>query len=107
MEIPQLEAFLEAAGRGSFRRAAHALFLSQPSVSARVQALEDEVGAPLFHRTARGVRLTNLGQTFLPFAQRSIETLRRGQRGGGEREAGVGGSAKHGHGAGGGHLRAP
>ena len=79
MDIPQLEAFLEAAGRGSFRRAAHALFLSQPSVSARVQALEDEVGAPLFHRTARGVRLTNLGQTFLPFAQRSIETLRRGR----------------------------
>ena len=79
MEIPQLEAFLEAAGRGSFRRAAHALFLSQPSVSARMQALEDEVGAPLFHRTARGVRLTNLGQTFLPFAQRSIETLRRGR----------------------------
>ena len=79
MEIPQLEAFLEAASRGSFRRAAHALLLSQPSVSARVQALEDEVGAPLFHRTARGVRLTNLGQTFLPFAQRSIETLRRGR----------------------------
>lgn len=79
MEIPQLEAFLEAAVRGSFRRAAHALFLSQPSVSARVQALEDEVGAPLFHRTARGVRLTNLGQTFLPFAQRSIDTLRRGR----------------------------
>ncbi len=79
MEIPQLEAFLEAAGRGSFRRAAHALLLSQPSVSARVQALEDEVGAPLFHRTARGVRLTTLGQTFLPFAQRSIETLRRGR----------------------------
>ena len=79
MDIPQLEAFLEAADTGSFRRAAHALFLSQPSVSARVQALEDEVGAPLFHRTARGVRLTNLGQTFLPFAQRSIETLRRGR----------------------------
>ena len=79
MEIPQLEAFLEAASRGSFRRAAHALLLAQPSVSARVQALEDEVGAPLFHRTARGVRLTNLGQTFLPFAQRSIETLRRGR----------------------------
>ena len=79
MEFPQLEAFLEAASRGSFRRAAYALYLSQPSVSARIQALEDEVGVALFHRTARGVRLTNMGQVFLPFAQRSMETLRRGR----------------------------
>ena len=79
MEFPQLEAFLEAASRGSFRRAADALYLSQPSVSARVQTLEDEVGVALFHRTARGVRLTEMGQVFLPFAQRSMETLRRGR----------------------------
>ena len=79
MELSQLEAFLEAANRGSFRRAADALYLSQPSVSARVQSLEGDVGVTLFHRTARGVRLTDLGRTFLPFAQRSIETLRRGR----------------------------
>jgi len=79
MEFPQLEAFLEAASRGSFRRAAYALYLSQPSVSARIQTLEGEVGVALFHRTARGVRLTNMGQVFLPFAQRSMETLRRGR----------------------------
>jgi len=79
MDSPQLEAFLEAASRGSFRRAADALYLSQPSVSARVQTLEDEVGVALFHRTARGVRLTEMGQVFLPFAQRSMETLRRGR----------------------------
>ena len=79
MEFSQLEAFLEAANRGSFRRAADALYLSQPSVSARVQTLESEVGVTLFHRTARGVRLTDMGRTFLPFAQRSLETLRRGR----------------------------
>ncbi len=79
MEFPQLEAFLEAASRGSFRRAADALYLSQPSVSARVQTLENEVGVALFHRTARGVRLTDMGRTFLPFAQRSMEILRRGR----------------------------
>ena len=56
MEFSQLEAFLEAASRGSFRRAADALYLSQPSVSARVQTLEDEVAVIKFHRTARGVR---------------------------------------------------
>ena len=78
MELSQLEAFLEAVERGSFRRAAEALFVAQPSVSTRIQRLEDELGVPLFHRMARGVRLTDMGRTFLPFAQRSIESLRRG-----------------------------
>ena len=44
MEFSQLEAFMEAANRGSFRCAAAALYLSQPSVRARVQTLESEVG---------------------------------------------------------------
>ena len=78
MDFPQLEAFLEAANGWSFRRAADALYLTQPSVSARVQALEDEVGVALFHRTAGGVRLTDLARTFLQCAQRSMETLHRG-----------------------------
>ena len=78
MELSQLEAFLEAVEQGSFRRAAEALLLAQPSVSTRIQRLEDELGVPLFHRTPRGVRLTDMGRTFLPFAQRSMESLRRG-----------------------------
>ena len=56
VEFTQLQAFLEAAERGIFRRAAGALFLSQPSVSARIKALEDEMGVSLFDRIARGVR---------------------------------------------------
>ena len=79
MELGQLAAFVEAAEQGSFRRAAKALFLTQPSVSARIQALEDELGVPLFHRWARGVRLTDMGKEFLPFAQRSMESLRQGR----------------------------
>ncbi len=78
MELSQLEAYLEAVERGSFRRAAEALLLSQPSVSTRIQRLQDELRVPLFHRMARGVRLTDMGRTFLPFAQRSMESLRRG-----------------------------
>ena len=79
MELAQLQAFSEAAERGSFRRAAEALLTTQPSVSARIQALETEIGVPLFHRTARGVRLTDMGRTFLPFVHRSTESLRRGR----------------------------
>ncbi len=79
MEIAQMEAFLEATERGSFRRAAEALHLAQPSLSARIHALEDELGAPLFHRLGRGVRLTETGKAFLPYAERAMETLRQGR----------------------------
>ena len=79
MELAQLEAFLAAAERGSFRRAAEALYLSQPSLSARVHALEVELGVPLFHRMGRGVRLTEMGRAFRPYTERAIEALRQGR----------------------------
>lgn len=79
MELSQLEAFLAAAERGSFRRAAEALFLSQPSLSARVHALEAELGVALFHRMGRGVRLTEMGKAFLPYTERAMEALRQGR----------------------------
>ena len=79
MELTQLEAFLAAAERGSFRRAAEALFLSQPSLSARVHTLETELGVPLFHRMGRGVRLTEMGRAFRPYTERAIEALRQGR----------------------------
>jgi DNA-binding transcriptional LysR family regulator len=79
VEISQLRAFLSASENGSFRRAAESLRISQPSLSARVYALEQELGVSLFHRMGRGVRLTEMGKTFLPYAERSIESLRQGK----------------------------
>ena len=79
MEISQLEAFLMAEERGSFRRAAETLHLSQPSLSARVHALEEELGVPLFHRMGRGVRLTEMGKALLPYIERAMEALRQGR----------------------------
>ena len=79
MELTQLRAFLAAAERGSFRRAAEALYLTQPSLSARVHNLEEELGVSLFHRMGRGVRLTEMGRAFLPFAERAMEALRQGR----------------------------
>ncbi|MDA1189328.1 MAG: LysR family transcriptional regulator [Chloroflexi bacterium] len=79
MELVQIEAFLEAASRGSFHRAAKALYVSQPSVSARIRALENELGGPLFHRHGRGVRLTDMGRKFLPYAQQALEALDEGK----------------------------
>ena len=74
-----MEAFLAAAERGSFRRAAEVLHLSQPSLSARVHALEEELGAPLFHRMGRGVRLTEIGKAFRPYTERAMEALGQGR----------------------------
>ena len=79
MEISQIEAFLASSENGSFRRAAEALHISQPSLSARVYALEKELGVSLFHRMGRGVRLTEMGKTFLPYAERSMDSLRQGK----------------------------
>ena len=78
MELAQLEAFLEASRWGSFRRAAEALFISQPSLSERIKRLEEEIGQPLFHRMGRGVRLSEAGRALLPFAEQSMEALRHG-----------------------------
>lgn len=76
MEIAQVEAFIEADRRGSFRRAAKALFLSQPSLSNRIRLLEQELGAQLFHRRGNGVVLTETGRVFLPYAHRALDSLR-------------------------------
>ncbi|MBI4233718.1 MAG: LysR family transcriptional regulator [Chloroflexi bacterium] len=79
MDAAQLQGFVEVARQGSFTRAARALFLSQPALSARIHTLEREVGETLFHRMGRGVRLTEAGRSFLPYAERVLESLRQGQ----------------------------
>ena len=57
---------------GTMTAAAEALYITQPSLSARLKALEDQVGAPLFHRGKgqRRITLTDAGQHFLPLARR-------------------------------------
>ena len=79
MDLGQLEALVEVAAHRSFSRAAEALGLTQPSVTARIQALERDLGEPLFERNGRGVRLTEVGASFLPHAQRVLKTLQDGR----------------------------
>lgn len=78
MELAQLDAFITAAECGSFSRAAEILHVAQPSLSNRIQSLEREIGQPLFERMGRGVKLTDAGGSFLPYAQRVMRTLRDG-----------------------------
>lgn len=79
MELGQLQAFLAVARDGSFTRAAERLNLAQPSLSARIQQLEQSLGGELFDREERPVRLTVLGELFLPYAEEAVDILDAGR----------------------------
>jgi DNA-binding transcriptional LysR family regulator len=70
-----LATFQEVARQGSFTGAAEALGYTQSAVSRQIAVLEMEVGAALFDRLPRGVRLTQEGQCLLPHSQAVIERL--------------------------------
>lgn len=78
MLLAQIEGFIEIARLGTMRRAADALSISQPALTARLQALEEELAAPLFRRTHTGMVLTPAGRAFLPHADRAMEAIRSG-----------------------------
>src|SRR6266540_2771293 len=73
----QLSAFDRIAREGSFSRAALAIGIGQPAISARIAALEQAVGGALFTR-GRRVALTPLGESFLPYVRRALEVLDEG-----------------------------
>lgn len=62
MRLTQLRSFHAVAATGSFTRAAQLLNVSQPTVTMQVRLLEDAYNVRLFHRGARGVTLTRLGE---------------------------------------------
>jgi DNA-binding transcriptional LysR family regulator len=78
MDIDQLIAFERIVREGSFSRAAWALNIAQPTISARIQALEQELGGPLFVRSNRRVTLTARGSSFLPHARRALMAILEG-----------------------------
>jgi LysR family transcriptional regulator, hydrogen peroxide-inducible genes activator len=75
MELHQLRYFCAVADSGSFSRAAEQSHVSQPSLSQQILKLEDELGAKLFDRLGRSVRLTDLGKAFLPRARAVLREL--------------------------------
>ena len=79
MDVPRLEAFLEVARLGSMRAASRSLHLGQPALSARISTLEAELGARVFERTKRGVRLTSAGRALMPHAERVLESVAAGR----------------------------
>ncbi|WP_424630149.1 LysR family transcriptional regulator [Bradyrhizobium sp. SYSU BS000235] len=70
MEYADLRILEAVARHGSMNRAAAELHMVQSNVTARIRALEEQVGTELFQRTSRGVVLTAAGQRLLPYAAR-------------------------------------
>ncbi len=78
MDTDQLLAFEHIVREGSFSCAAGALNIAQPTMSARIQGLEGEVGGALFVRGGRNIALTERGESFLPYARRALAVLAEG-----------------------------
>lgn len=79
MDVRQLTYFLAIVDTGGFNRAASTLYVSQPSLSQAVRALERDLGSELFHRIGRRAVLTEAGKALIEPARaavRSLETAR-------------------------------
>lgn len=74
MDINQARTFLAIAAHGSFIEAAQRLHLTQSTVSARIQRLEEELGVRLFVRNRSGATLTVGGQRYTEYAKRLVLT---------------------------------
>ena len=69
MTLQQLRYAITISEVGSLNKAAEILYVSQPSLSSAVQELERELGIAIFHRSGRGVTLTNDGTEFISYAR--------------------------------------
>ena len=76
MNSEQLEAFVYTVYLKSTNKAAKTLFISQPTVTARIQTLEKELGKPLFERQGKSLSLNDNGQQFFKYAQQILQIYR-------------------------------
>lgn len=77
MELRHLRYFVTVAETGSLSKAALKLYVAQPPLSLQIRQLEEELGAPLFTRHPKGVRLTPAGEAFLVEARALLERAGR------------------------------
>lgn len=73
MNLKQLEAFVQVAEDGSFSKAAKGLFLTQPTVSAHISALEKELNIRLFIRNTKEVSLSDDGKELYKYARQIVD----------------------------------
>jgi DNA-binding transcriptional LysR family regulator len=92
VEIDQLETFLAVLTYGGFHRAAAALNISQPAVSARVRALEDGLGVKLFVRVRGNLSVSPAGKALRPHAEQLLRDVTRARQAVHELQPSAGGS---------------
>jgi LysR family transcriptional regulator, cyn operon transcriptional activator len=80
MEIDQLETFLAVGTYGGFHRAAAALSISQPAVSARIRALENSLGVKLFARVGGTLSVSAAGKALRPHAEQLLRDVSRARQ---------------------------
>ncbi|HCN46937.1 MAG TPA: LysR family transcriptional regulator, partial [Pseudomonas sp.] len=73
MNLKQIEYALAVAETGSFTRAAERCHVVQSALSHQIARLEEQLGAQLFERSSRWVRLTAAGEAFVPSARTALE----------------------------------
>lgn len=79
MELKHIEAFLTVVEKESFSLAADALYTTQPTISLRIQHLEQSLNAKLFKRiNGKKVLLTHSGETVLPYFKEAFELIQKG-----------------------------
>jgi DNA-binding transcriptional LysR family regulator len=91
MEIDQVKTFLAVATFGGFHRAADALRISQPAVSARIKGLEQSLGVSLFARSRGGLTLSDAGRTLRPYAEQLLRTAAMARQAVHDQQPGSGG----------------
>ena len=69
MTLQQLHYAITISETGSLNKAAEVIYVAQPSMTGSMQELEKELGITIFHRSGRGVSLTNDGQEFITYAR--------------------------------------
>ncbi|WP_407552469.1 LysR family transcriptional regulator [Streptomyces sp. Pv4-95] len=77
MELQQMRYVVAVAETGGFTRAAERCHVVQSALSHQIARLEKELGARLFHRTSRSVRLTVAGAAFVPVARQALQAAER------------------------------
>ncbi|MGB3401466.1 MAG: LysR family transcriptional regulator [Microcoleaceae cyanobacterium] len=78
MRLEQLQSFLNVAETGSFQQAARQCGVTQSTISRQIQALETEVGLPLFHRSTQA-KLTVGGERLWPYARKICQAWQNAQ----------------------------
>jgi LysR family transcriptional regulator, hydrogen peroxide-inducible genes activator len=91
MEVHQLRYFCAVAETGNFTRAAEREQVAQPSLSQQIMKLEEELAVRLFDRLGRSVRLTDMGQMFLPRARTILNEMRAAKEEVAQRQSSVAG----------------